>query len=140
MALHFSLTDNTKQVIDAKDAAVQKALEMIGLKCEGYAKLLCPVDTGLLRNSITHAVSGHGVASTSYHADRDKGGVSQIGRYSGGTMGSDKSASVIVGTNVEYAPYVEFGTSRQKAQPYLRPAVNDHAEEYKNIALSCLKA
>lgn len=29
---------------------------------------------------------------------------------------------VITGTNVEYAPFVEFGTSRQSAQPYLRPA------------------
>lgn len=31
---------------------------------------------------------------------------------------------VIVGTNVEYAPYVEYGTSRNMAQPYLRPAVD----------------
>jgi len=28
----------------------------------------------------------------------------------------------MVGTNVEYAPYVELGTSRQAAQPYLFPA------------------
>lgn len=28
-----------------------------------------------------------------------------------------------VGTNVEYAPYVEYGTSRMAAQPYLTPAV-----------------
>ena len=31
---------------------------------------------------------------------------------------------VIVGTNVEYAPYVEYGTSRSIAQPFLRPAVD----------------
>jgi HK97 gp10 family phage protein len=30
----------------------------------------------------------------------------------------------IVGTNVEYAPYVEYGTRRQSAQPYLRPALD----------------
>lgn len=29
----------------------------------------------------------------------------------------------VVGSNVEYAPYVEYGTSRMAAQPYLRPAV-----------------
>ena len=29
---------------------------------------------------------------------------------------------VITGTNVEYAPFVEYGTSSQSAQPYLRPA------------------
>ena len=30
---------------------------------------------------------------------------------------------VMVGTNVIYAPHVEFGTSRQRAKPYLRPAL-----------------
>ena len=29
-----------------------------------------------------------------------------------------------VGTNVEYAPYVEFGTSEQSAQPFMRPALD----------------
>ena len=29
-----------------------------------------------------------------------------------------------VGTNVEYAPYVEFGTSKQSAQPFMRPALD----------------
>jgi HK97 gp10 family phage protein len=29
---------------------------------------------------------------------------------------------LVVGSNVDYAPFVEFGTSRQAAQPYLRPA------------------
>ena len=29
-----------------------------------------------------------------------------------------------VGTNVEYAPCVEFGTSKQKAQPFMRPALD----------------
>lgn len=27
-----------------------------------------------------------------------------------------------VGTNVEYAPYIEFGTSKMKSQPFLHPA------------------
>ena len=29
-----------------------------------------------------------------------------------------------VGTNVEYALYVEFGTSKQSAQPFMRPALD----------------
>lgn len=44
-----------------------------------------------------------------------------------------------IGTNVEYAPYVELGTSRQKAQPYLRPAIANHIDEYRNIAQDVLK-
>jgi HK97 gp10 family phage protein len=31
--------------------------------------------------------------------------------------------SAIIGTNVEYAKHVEFGTSRTRAQPFLRPAL-----------------
>ena len=34
----------------------------------------------------------------------------------------DESPDWVVGTNVAYAAYVEFGTSTQEAQPYLRPA------------------
>ena len=41
--------------------------------------------------------------------------------------------SVDIGTNVEYAPYVELGTYKSRAQPYLRPAIENHLEEYKNI-------
>lgn len=42
--------------------------------------------------------------------------------------------SATVGTNVEYAPYVEFGTSRgMKARPYIRPAIENHFSEYENI-------
>ena len=38
--------------------------------------------------------------------------------------------NVKIGTNVEYSAYVELGTSRQKPQPYLRPALSEHREEY----------
>lgn len=64
------------------------------IQVERAAKRLCPVDTGRLRSSITHSV------------ERD-------GR---GLVG-------FVGTNVEYAIYVEFGTRYMRAQPFLRPAL-----------------
>lgn len=38
-----------------------------------------------------------------------------------------------IGTNVEYAPYVELGTSRQKAQPFLRPAASEHGAQYRQV-------
>lgn len=50
------LTDNTRLIKNATDQQIGAALEAIGLKVEGYAKLICPVDTGRLRNSITHVV------------------------------------------------------------------------------------
>ena len=106
MANNIKINDHTAEVRAAMDKAIDKALEMCGLKAEGYAKMICPVDTGNLRNSITHT---SGEEQTEY-----------------------------IGTNVEYAPYVEMGTSRTKAQPYLRPAIEDHTDTYKRIFEACL--
>lgn len=106
VGLDFTITDNSSQVKATKDEAVARALEAIGLQAEGYAKMLAPVDTGRLRNSLTHTVEG---------------------------------STAFIGTNVEYAPYQEFGTSRTKAHPFLKPAVMDHIEEYRGIAEKELK-
>ncbi len=55
------VADNTGAVVKSLDAATARALEKIGLVAEGYAKRLCPVDTGRLRNSVTHATDGYSV-------------------------------------------------------------------------------
>lgn len=70
-----------------------------------------------------------------------------------------KEREVIIGTNVEYAPYIEFGTgvhaeggggrstpwyyqdskgewhktTGMKPQPFLRPAIENHLSEYEDI-------
>ena len=62
------------------------------------------------------------------------------GRLRNSITNDHDDTSVIVGTNVEYAPYVEYGTSRQRAQPYLKPSVQDHLEEYKSIIENSLKS
>lgn len=46
---------------------------------------------------------------------------------------SESEHAVYIGTNVEYAPYVELGTSRMAARPFLKPAVTEHIEDYKAI-------
>ena len=100
--------DNREAIANAIDLALVAALEEVGLVAEGYAKRACPVDTGRLRNSITHIV--------------DEG-----------------TRHVVIGTNVEYAPYVELGTRHQKPQPYLKPAAKDHYSTYKGIFLKHLR-
>lgn len=60
------ITDNTDKFKDAMDDAVNRALEAIGIQAEGYAKLELEndprrIDTGNLRNSITHAVKDDAV-------------------------------------------------------------------------------
>ena len=44
-----------------------------------------------------------------------------------------------VGTNVEYAAYVEMGTSKMGKRPYIQPAVEEHLDEYKNMIETILK-
>jgi HK97 gp10 family phage protein len=40
---------------------------------------------------------------------------------------------VTIGTNVEYAPEVELGTSKRAAKPYLEPAVTDNWSDIEDI-------
>lgn len=57
----IDIIDHTLEVIGEYEKDKQAALESIGIVAEAYGKKLCPVDTGRLRNSISHAVSGDDV-------------------------------------------------------------------------------
>lgn len=105
-SLDVKVTDNSEEFKSALASAKAVALEQIGLIAESYAKALCPVDTGRLRNSISHATDGD---------------------------------NEYIGTNVEYAPYVELGTRRMSPRPFLKPAAEGHASEYRSILESKLK-
>ena len=50
------IKDHSSEVSDEIKSALLRGLETCGLVAEGYAKKLAPVDTGNLRNSITHEV------------------------------------------------------------------------------------
>lgn len=124
--MRIDVVNNSVQVGEAFRAACLRALERCGMEAEGYAKDLVPVDTGRLRNSISHAVS-------------------------------EDEMAAYVGTNVSYAPYVELATGiyadggrptpwvyqddagnwhwtrGNPAQPFLAPAVKNHAQTYSNI-------
>lgn len=54
----ITVTSNRTKVTDAVTEAIVRAFEICGGKAETYAKKLCPVDTGHLRNSITHRQQG----------------------------------------------------------------------------------
>ena len=118
--------DYSADVLNEFHDAVLRALERCGEQAEGYAKDLAPVDTGNLRNSISHKVD-------------------------------PEEPAVYIGSNTSYAPYVELATGiyaeggrptpwvyqdangnwhwtrGNKAQPFLKPAVADHAKEYQSI-------
>lgn len=109
---------------------VNQAMEQACILVENEAKIKCPVDNGLLRNSITHYIEDN----------------------------PDELVGV-VGTNVEYAPYVEFGTGiysslgngrqdrwkykdakgewhstiGQHPQPYLQPALEENRRKIEKM-------
>lgn len=131
--MKITLEDHSAEVYKELEAACNRALEKCGLVAEGYAKKLCPVDTGNLRNSITHTVA--------YNGER----------------------AAYIGTNSEYGVYVECGTGiyypggrqtpwtyqdengdwhlthGQRAKPFIKPAVAEHGEQYKRIIEAELK-
>lgn len=45
-----------------------------------------------------------------------------------------------IGTNVFYGVYVEFGTRRSRAKPYLGPAYNKYSAEYQKFLYAKLKS
>ena len=94
-------TSNVNEILSALEKGKRNALTAIGATAETYAKQETPVDTGRLRNSISHTVDGE---------------------------------SAYIGSNVEYAPYVELGTSRAKAHHMLQKAATEHSAEYKRLA------
>ena len=116
-----TFTSHIKEILGAEKEAKSRALEIIGGKAEGYAKRNCQVKTGRLRSSITHQ------------------------RVDENTMA--------IGTNVEYAPSVELGHHQEPGRfvqaigkrlkrsfipgkPFLRPAAENHTQEYKQIIQS----
>jgi len=94
-------------------------LILLGQQLVNNAKHYCPVGQytdgrvgGRLRGSITFA--------TSNTKSQD---LSDVRQYSDLIKPPAEEFTVRVGTAVEYAPYVEFGTSKMANTPFLRPAL-----------------
>lgn len=125
------VTSNKQLYEDEFEATVAKILTMLGMEVESAAKKLAPVDTGLLRNSITYALAGEKAAQDTYSADRG----SEVGRYEGVSPGDNEEhvRHVHIGSNVEYAKAQEVGQFKDGAHAFLRPAVNNNTSHFKQI-------
>lgn len=98
-----SLTDHSEEVIAAMKDQVKDWLDLIGEDAASTAADKAPVDTGRLKNSISHAVV-------------------------------EDEKAVYIGTNVEYAPYQEFGTSRGiVGKHFIQFGATAHSAEYKEL-------
>lgn len=84
-------------VKQALDDAVQTAMQQVAEEAKAEAQSLAPVLTGLLRSSVFAQVDARG--------------------------GSGRR-TLVIGADAPYALYVELGTSRRAATPFIRPAVD----------------
>ena len=55
------------------------------------------------------------------------------------TDASKMNPEVVVGTNVEYAQFPEFGTKKMYARPYLYPAFFEHSNEFEKILVDIVE-
>lgn len=107
------IKDNSKQFLKKLEEKIPVALEACGLQAEKYAKQLCPVDTGRLRNSITHTVLGEEQAV-----------------YIGTNV--EYAAPVEIGHITASGSYVS-------PKPFLKPALENNRDKYKAIIKQYLK-
>ena len=135
----YEFKDNSKEYKELLAQAIRRGLRTIGMRAETHAKENCPVDTGYASNSITYALSGETAAISSYEADRGKNGKPpKTGKYSG-TMGKIEDNYVVIGSNVEYFPFIEEGARGREARHTLRKAATDHKDEYKQLLTDSIK-
>ena len=91
---------------------------MIGAAIASQAKLLAPVDYGQLRNSL----SASNLRETKLLNNMEGEKAEALD-----TQGL-KDDEVYVGSNSDHAIFQEYGTVKQPAQPYLRPAMEAVAQ------------
>lgn len=130
--IDIQITDNSGEILKALEEKKKAALTGIGIQAEGFAKRSTPVDTGRLRNSITHAVRGNDVyigtnveygiwleLGTGIYASDGKGRQSPWGYYD---------------RNGKY-----HRTRGTKPRHMLKKAASEHTEEYKRIIEAIMK-
>jgi HK97 gp10 family phage protein len=102
-------------------------IRIIGFDIESASKQLAPVDTSALRNSV--------------YVETSEGNTFDVAESS--AKGANQNVTTIqhpkpdegfvnVGPSVNYAEFVEFGTSRQAAQPYLVPAAESVSQKFNS--------
>lgn len=113
------LTDNSDLIKDALEDQLEQALIAIGIAGENNAK-----------KEITRAVYDTPESPSYVRTGRLRNSLTHSV-----AMGEK---AVYIGSAVEYAAPVELGTSKMRARPYLRPAVANYTDEYKNLIKQAL--
>jgi phage gpG-like protein len=144
------ITDNSAEVRAALEQAKARALEIIGGKAESYAKgLVAPLGpkgnpmrsdiTAQVRNSIEHRVDGDTVLVGS---NLDFAAYVELGTGNKYEPSADWiETTVKKGPNSGLSKWFFFDEEQGRVRiglpmsptPFLRPAVENHLDEYKNV-------
>lgn len=117
--------------------SVGRALVAVGLHLEGAAKAEVPVDTGRLGGSITWAV--HNKGSMAGPPPRPPKRQGPPATQADIVDRPTDEWTLHVGTAVEYAPYMEYGTRYTKAQSFLRVPLDRNKKEVQEIFAEALR-
>lgn len=133
--MKVAIVDNSPKIKDAVERQVAEALEAIGLAAEANAKI-----------EVTRAV--YDTTNTWYK---------RTGALRNSITHASDGESAYVGSNLEYAPYVEMGTGKYVSggrkepwfyqdgkgkwhvtsgmppRPFIKPAVENYMDEYKKL-------
>lgn len=126
--MSYKFTSYKKEVLNHVQQAVDRALEICGGKAEAYAKTNLTKNRSVISNRLRGSIAHKQISKDTEW----------------------------IGTDVEYAPYVELGhhqtpgryvpaikkrlvASWVNGKPYLRPAVENHSDEYEKIIANELK-
>lgn len=159
--MEIEIVDNSEKALEEFKAACLRALERCGSQAEGYAKDLVSVVTGNLQNSITHQVDEAETAvyigtNSEYgpYVELGTGKYYKGGGRSGWWVYVDGESSKKTPKNLKTYTYEEAKrimailrskgldahmTEGRPASPYLKPAVSDHKQTYRNIIEDELK-
>lgn len=132
--MNIDIQDHSAEVSAEIKAALLRGLEKIGLVAEGYAKKLCHVDTGNLRNRITHMIDEQEPAAI-IGTDSEYGGYVELGTGIYAEGGGGRPTPWVYQDAKGNWHY----TRGNKAQPFLKPAAADHAIQYRKILEDELK-
>lgn len=134
-SMTIDIKDYSKNVLSDLEKKINNALEACGMEAARIAAEDCPVDTGRLRNSITYAT-----ATAQGDANTHKGQAADPEEYK--VKGTPEKNAVYIGTNVIYAPAVEYLSMQHKSGKahFLRDALANHRATYEEIIKKALKA
>ena len=121
------------EISAAAEALLDQVVRKTAFDIERAAKEAAPVDTGALKNSIHTVVAGADGYDKAASAVRDKHPKAEVFDK----VEPDGPGEAVVAVAAGYGAYVEYGTTRAAAQPFLTPAV-DAARN--NFIKACGKA